>query len=330
MSEFMSCLDRAAVFAPGTFDGPAAADAAQQSNLLNYFIMTRTAHLGDTTGHSLRKEVGSSARTTEQIPGLAIFLKNLAPEDPSLYSDAVAFLMAQPNQSIGAHWRALFDWLAARFGATAWIERSGVSIEYVGTLIDWYPDARILHLHRDGPTNALGIRAFRHFVLYASFALDPPSEAELESALSCEPGSPEDPIMRRLGADAPTVEDIGRYWSWQIARGAYDWMRIPPRQRMDVRYEDLVSQPEATLARIAEFFELPTDEGWIARAAAEIDPEGVPDRLSTLDPETLSSLTAACLPGQVLVGRALDNPFADSMIRARDVVDRRRSNGAFN
>jgi hypothetical protein len=145
----------------------------------------------------------------------------------------------------------------------------------------------------------------------------------MELALNCTIGSEEDPIFRRMGRDVPSLEDCGRYWSWQVTRGCCDLMRLPPSQRLEVRYEDLVADTPATLSKIAGFLELPKDKDWIARAAQQVDPEAVPDRLSSLEPQVRAALERACQPGQVVLGRAPGNPIEDSLKYARTATEKR-------
>ena len=45
-----------------------------------------------------------------------------------------------------------------RCGRPCWVERSGSSIEYLEGLHAFFPEARFLHIHRDGPEAALSMR----------------------------------------------------------------------------------------------------------------------------------------------------------------------------
>ncbi|MCK9541443.1 MAG: sulfotransferase [Novosphingobium sp.] len=320
MNEFWSVPDREGVFQQGQFAGPEAADILCRSNLLNDLVISRTAHLdAGATGHSIRKEARAFALKAHRLPAIQIFLAGLSDDHEGLIAATLAQVRGQPRQSLAAHWRRMFDFLAAYLRRDAWVERSGVSIEIAGRIAQWYPGARIVHLHRDGPTNALGIRAFRHFVLYASFFFDPPSDDELEAIFTCEPGSADDPVMRRLGGDIPSLERFGRYWSWQVVTGHSALLRLPRERWIDVAYEDMIADTPGTLGRIAEFLDLPDDEGWIARASGEVDPEVIPDRVSELAEDELRKLREACRPGMAILGRDTVNPYEEAMKSARRV-----------
>ena len=323
MKEFWSVHDRDAVFTPGEFDGAEAASLLSRPNLLNDLVVSRTGHLDAAqTGHSIRKEARGYALVAHRQPAIRIFLAGMSDDHEGLVAAVLAQLERQPRQDAAAHWRQMWQFTTEYLGKDAWVERSGVSIEMAGRIAEMFPRGKIVHLHRDGPTNALGIRAFRHFVLYASFFVDPPSDDELETMFRCEIGSAEDPVMRRMGPGIPSLEQFGRYWSWQIVTGQ-DALRQLPRERwIDIAYEEMIADTRGVLHRIAEFLELPDDEDWIARASAEVDPEVIPDRVSELAADELRKLREACRPGMVALGRDTVNPFEEAMKSTRRVFDR--------
>jgi len=315
--EFFSTLDRASVFQPGEFDGPEVCAILARTNLLNDLVVSREPFFQEGVAHSYRREASGAGY---RLPGFMLVLHQLSPEPAPLYAEAMAEVGARPRRPLAEHWLALFDWMTLRLGKRGWLERSGVSIEYVGELIDRYPYAKYVHIHRDGVEAALSSRGFRHFVLYCSLFSDPPGEAELREMLAEEIDPATDPVVRRMTNQQPPIDAYGRYWSWQIARGYHELVRLAPEQRLDVRYEDLVSEPAVTLERIADFFELPRRDGWIARAAGMVDPEGAAPRQDALDADELARLRIACRPGETLLGRDLTNGFADTMHGLRRVV----------
>ncbi|MET0984554.1 MAG: sulfotransferase [Steroidobacteraceae bacterium] len=319
--EFFSTLDRDGVFLQGEFDGPQVAAILARGNLLNDLVVTREPFFASDVGHSYRREFPEYGRKAVRFPGFQMVLSQLCENPEQAYEEAIAVVRAWPRRTLNAHWLALFEWMTQRFGKQLWLERSGVSIEYAGNLIRWFPKARYIHIHRDGPTTALACRAFRHFVLYCSFFTAPPSNEELQQMLKERFDPTDDPVLRRMTTGQPSLEEFGRYWSWQIARGYHDLIQLPPDQFMDVRYEDLVGDTRHTLERIAQFFELPARSGWIDRAAAMIDPEVTPDRAHALSNDEMERLVTACRPGQTLLGRDVYNGFEDTMQRLRRAVD---------
>jgi Sulfotransferase family len=324
-AEFFSTLDRDGVFKEGEFTGAEAVELLSRSNLLNDLVTEREPYFADGAPHKYGREVTEAARQATRMPALQLLMSQFSSAPAGLYNDLVSSLRTLPRQALKNHYLQLFDWLTRRLGKQVWIERSGVSIEFLDILHLWYPQARFVHLHRDGPTTALSMRAFRHFVLYASFFFDPPTAEELAQALRHPIDPATDPILRRMIRAVPSLTDIGHYWSWQIARGQRSALALSRDQYLEIRYEDLVSDTRSTLRRLAEFFELPSDDGWLDAAAQQVDPEIVRDRVVDLDPSERQALEQACLPGQVLLGRSQDNPFEIAMTTLRAVYESNRS-----
>jgi hypothetical protein len=216
---------------------------------------------------------------------------------------AAALAPAPPAEQ----YRRVFAWLAERCGRAIWIERSGSSIEYLPALAACFPEARFLHLHRDGPETALSMREHHAYRLPISLLYQAPVERGLPATafgaidFAAEP-RPDDPISRILAA-RPPAEFFGRYWSDQLVRGLPARARLSPRRYTEVRFEDLVAEPRSTIERVADFFELPRAGDFFDRAAALV--RGVPPaRAPALPADEARRLADACRPGAELLGRA--------------------------
>ena len=95
---------------------------------------------------------------------------------------------------------------------------------------------------------------------------------------------------------------FGRFWNDQLTRGFRQLQFLDARQYMEIRFEDLITEPAETLRGLAAFFELPEGD-WIARSAALV--RGLPaPRLPELPDDEQSRLVQACLAGNQLLGRA--------------------------
>jgi hypothetical protein len=101
------------------------------------------------------------------------------------------------------------------------------------------------------------------------FAREPISGADFAALVCAEPG-PNDTVSRIL-ASRPPAEPFGRYWSDQLARGTAAVSRIAPGQWCELRFEELIANPRAALARGAP-----------------------PSRLEKLPPFEQETLAAAC------------------------------------
>jgi hypothetical protein len=234
---------------------------------------------------------------------LAIAIPRISDEPDALFDALLDFVEARSSAPLAVHYRAIFDWLTARLGKACWIERSGSSIETLGVLHDMFPDARFVHIHRDGRETALSMREYD--VLRVSVAVMNGLVGEIEYSheglTRLEREKPE--AIDALLAARPPIELYGRYWSDQIRTGYQARARLEPGSVLDVRFEELVTRPADVLREIADFLALPTDPGFISRAAALS--KGMPElRATGLDPDERARLEASCADAMKLVGRA--------------------------
>ena len=238
---------------------------------------------------------------------LAIAIPRISETPDALFDELIARAETSPTRPLGQHYRAIFDWLTERCGRTSWIERSGTSIDTLGDLVRLFPEARFVHIHRDGPEAALSMREYA--VLRVAVAVMNGLAGEIEythealARLEREDGA----AIDRLLAARPPIELYGKYWSDQILRGEAARRRLAPEAFLDVRFETLVTRPAETLTKIADFFELPGDDGtgrgaWIARAAALS--HGLPGRRAPeLPVAERRRLEAVCREAMAVVGR---------------------------
>ncbi len=251
---------------------------------------------------------GARYRRGDALPWLlANALPRLCRRPDELYDEAVAFLRARPAAPALSHHRALFGWLAERTGRALWIERSGSSIDYLGALADAFPEARFVHIHRDGPEAALSMREHHAYRLPISVIYDVPTEggprvSELGPLdLRAEPTA--DDAVARILASRPPAEYFGRYWTDQLVHGFSALPRIPRERWWQLRFEDLVARPRDVLEAVRGFFELgPDRDGWMPRAVALVRP-APPTRFEKLGRAEQEALAAACAAGRRLLGR---------------------------
>jgi hypothetical protein len=229
----------------------------------------------------------------DPVPWLSITMLSRLTDDPDTwYDEMMAFARSQPSATMADHYRALFDWVTARAGGSEWVERSGSSLDYLGDLAVLYPNARFVHIHRDGHEAALSIRSHPFFRLGVAMFMDLfPDIDDPEAAVTAVIDTP------------PPCWAVGQYWSDQVLRGFRALPLLDRAQFLQVRFEDVVTAPAAALAEIAAFFELSRDPDFIARGSSLV--RGVPpERFGSLPPEEQDELRNACRPGQVLLGRS--------------------------
>jgi hypothetical protein len=231
----------------------------------------------------------------------------LLTDDPdSLFDSLAAEVPGWPERPAADQYRALLAHLAGLLGRRVIVERSGGSVILIQLLRSQFPEARFVHMYRDGPDCALSMSRFPMFQLGAvtlQAALDAGLSAdstwrEIQNALPQRYAgllSPPYDMTRLAGFRFP-VGFFGELWS-DMMRGAVAALAgLPGDAWTTLGYEDLLADPAAELARLAAFLGVPAAPAWLSRARALID-AGRAGKASRLDEETLTALRAACQPG---------------------------------
>jgi hypothetical protein len=303
--EFFNGLDMSRRFSPGCVSGADFAKLISQEHPFVTMVISR--------GYQVPEIVYpyDDPRTRyargDRLPYLLVTaLPRLSDDPDALFDASLAFAQALPEQELRRHYRALFDWWTRRFGKELWIERSGSSIDYTAALFELFPEARFVHIHRDGREAALSMRehhAFRLAICLSFQVLD--SGVHSIDELRIDPGAEPDAgdAISRMLASRPDAAWFGRFWTQQIERGMQACEELPRDRYLEVRFEDLVARPRPVLRRIAEFFELDCErDAWI-EAGARLIRGAPPTRLESLPRDERQRLDEACRPGMARLGR---------------------------
>jgi putative sulfotransferase len=248
----------AETFPEAEVDGPElwrilAAVYPRQTLMLRQDVMMDEALYRPGPGRRFTAETG--------IPAiLATTLAHLSDDPDALFDELAAMAADLPKAPIGQTYAALFDRLRDRRGARLWVERSGGSLRIVRRLRAHFPNARFVHIVRDGRDTALSISRHHGFrmVLAASqlteiLGVDPyestdrTDEADLPDALV--PYLPESFDGDFFRADVTPLPLAGLYWSGEIKAGLEELAGLDGDQLLTLRYEELLDQPRAALAR---------------------------------------------------------------------------------
>ena len=95
-------------------------------------------------------------------PIMGATLPHLTDQYEALFDELEPVVNGQPTQPPALHFRRLFEWLCQRLRRNVWAERSGGSLVFAYRLLSRFPDARIIHVYRDGRETALSMS--RHYV----------------------------------------------------------------------------------------------------------------------------------------------------------------------
>jgi sulfotransferase family protein len=238
-------------------------------------------------------------------PILVTALPHLSDDPEVLYDDVKAFVAGLTPASAAVQHRRLFGWLCGRVGARAWVERSGSSLMYAGALAGAFPNARFVHLYRDGRECAY---SFSRHPLYRLGAVEMMLYSRLGTSVYLADTEPPARVPPDLGPFLPETFDrvaferfevpvtqTGQFWSDMVMSGLDVLAGLPPDRVLELSYEDLVAEPRQELLRLAHFADLPdADPRWLDRAMRLVTPR--PSRWTDLPPEQIKELTRVCEP----------------------------------
>lgn len=125
-------------------------------------------------------------------------------------------------------------------------EKTPDYVRYLPLLHALFPATRVIHIIRDGRDVALST------LQWASEEKGPGKFA--------------------LWRDEP-VAVCALWWRWQAESGRHDGARLGPELYREVRYEDLVADPEATLRSLAAYLDLPFAREMVSFSAGKTKPD---------------------------------------------------------
>lgn len=238
---------------------------------------------------------------------LQVVLPHVTDNPDELFDELRAQLVDRPRAAIAEHYKHAFGWLAQRFERTMWIERSGGAFVVIEPIFATFPDARFIHIVRDGRDTALSISehfGFRMFLMGAMLTemlgVDP-YESDDRSNIDQVPAPMRAFLPERFDAQAfrdyrVPVPVCAGLWSQQIANGMGVLGQLSDDRVLTVRYEDFFTEPQAQMDRIAGFLgDQYIDSAWSADCADMVRPPKSSWR--QLGDVALQALDTACQPG---------------------------------
>jgi putative sulfotransferase len=249
---------------------------------------------------------------TETPPMLVTTLPHITDEPEELFERVRRFVLGLAKDTLANQYRKLFEWLSARFGNQVWVERSGGSLRYVENLQQLYPDARFVHIYRDGRECAISMsrhNAYRltiiQMMIQELVGLDPfvttipPDRREQLGELAKM--LPEQFKVEAFESFHIPIERFGVLWSTKIVKGINCLSRVSPDDLLNVRYEDILTEPEAQILRFMSFV-LPSfdDMDFVWRMARMVQTDKKPKWVDLKVGER-ERLARACSVGQRLL-----------------------------
>ncbi|MCH2037337.1 MAG: sulfotransferase, partial [Rickettsiales bacterium] len=286
ISEFFSFISDLGTNISKTFPGePITADAfweliaglhKKQNLMIKHNIaMSEVLYPFDNPNSQYNRNTGVPAILQTTLP-------HLTNECDSLYDTIKQWVLSQETQPIKMHYLALFTYLKTHFNKKLWVERSGGSLRVIHRLKAMFPNAKFIHIVRDGRDCALSMSkhfGFRMvlttFQIIEILGLDPYTDHNRDYAHDL----PDDlyPLLpEHFDRNAFIDYDIplslyAHYWSGELSAAAETLKSLPKQQLMTVRYEQLLEQPNEVMTSLLSFLELEeADPEWLESISKQI------------------------------------------------------------
>ena len=202
-----------------------------------------------------------------------------------LYREVKEAVCRFPTRSMADQTIAFFDFLRDRFNKEIWVERTGGSLPHTREIIQTWPHARFIHNFRDPREVSLSMMTGSFFRLYLELEKNP------------DLGTWDWNYM-------PPIEEMGSMLNKWVLNAMDAFAQLPKEQHHNLRYEDLMSDPEGTLLSLAQFFlgrdNTDEDRQWAQTQAARIRPSG--PKFDKLEPQERSALENAVAPAMDILG----------------------------
>jgi len=238
---------------------------------------------------------------------LYVTLPHLTADHDALFESLRQYVLTfEPDLAIRQYLR-VFEWLMARFGKQVWVERSGGSLRAVPRLAKSLPEAKFVHIVRDGRDCAIsmskhtGFRMMMACTIMSQILGYDPYDTDDRTGVDELPEAYYRLLPEHFDAEAfsrleapPAL--FGYYWSGEMMRGLKALAELAADRVLTIHFEDILARPEPWLERFIEFIGPEFVHGnWIEKAAAMIRP--VRSSWRALPVAQQSVLTEACRPG---------------------------------
>jgi hypothetical protein len=195
--------------------------------------------------HSPRPDLDAFADDLARVPALVEW---------GVSPDAVRARL-RPGSTLGEAIAAVFEEYAAARGKPRWGDKTPLYMQHLRLLERLFPDARYVHLLRDGRDAALSYLAMPEGIVTRSWST--PRDA---AGFACQ-------------------------WATEVGAARALGRRVGPGRYLEVRYERLVAEPEEELGAICAFLELPY-EAEMLRYPGNVDASAKPHQTSLTRPPT--------------------------------------------
>jgi len=248
-------------------------------------------------------------------PIMCVSLPHLTDDYEALYDELETLVQARPRCRLAEQYRFLFATLASKYRRDVCVERSGGSLMIAATLLKLFPQAKVIHVFRDGRDTALSMSRHYNFRIMLALILKlktlgidvpktwrkpliGPQRLWLEQLLSRFLD------MERMKQQVFPVAEYGKLWNQMILTGCDIFAELAEDRVLSVKFEEVQQNPRQQLAELIRFIhpEL-EDSDWLDEVGNI--PRPTPSKYLTLPMPERIALTGACAPALTRLGYPL-------------------------
>ena len=245
------------------------------------------------------------------VPALCMtFLPHISDDPDALYDELEPVVRSQPLQGIRQHYEDLWEWLMKKRGNSVWVERSGTSIVYAEEMLKMWPDARYIHMFRDGRDTCYSMRnhvGFKFVIMgqqLEGYMGVNPYLSDDRSNVDQVPEEflfllPENLTREALDNWAIPIDILGNAWSADMAKGFELFKDFPEEQILHVDYDRFCANPQEQLKTIAEFSGVDCTDQWLNEVTASVSMSK--GHWQQLEEDKRQLLDESCKPGNELI-----------------------------
>ncbi|MBJ3776960.1 sulfotransferase family protein [Acuticoccus mangrovi] len=258
----------------------------------------------------------TSRYTRETLPPIStITLPHLTDKPDTLLDELSQEIRTSNKRPINEQYQILFNFLCQKYNRPLWIERSAMSILMVKSIYRLFPDAKIVHIIRDGRDVALSMSehpAFRiltrlneRLSKFGLHLLAPKGGYGASRFYSLGDRLLESLFPYDIYASKNLrPQKTASLWNQMVAIGEAQLSKINPGQKFTLRYEDVTSDPYNTIKGLVDFMGLRAPSDWLRSAIQRPKPRA--SRFAILPDWKREAIQSACAPSLQRLGYPLE------------------------
>lgn len=189
-----------------------------------------------------------------------IALPSLVEDYDSLFKEIQQYVTLLPEDIPANHIENMFDFMRRSLNKSIWVERTGASLDFLPRWKKMWPNAKFIHIYRDGRNSSLSMSknpAFKQQIIRTR-------KNRSVTWYNIIPLDPDSFTIEEFRAVKIPLEEYGKLWNTMIMKGLDELDEIPSERLLNLSYESLIDNPRYYLTQLINFIDPELEsENWI-------------------------------------------------------------------